>query len=146
MSKELSNNRTNNIIMVNISKAGLVSIMMLIQNIANKISVWLKILQIFNTKWQTFIANLCLLSDVGWGLTPFNDRGQLETLISISDLLVSAAALFLKEAQGNFLHCFYPLYLCLLLGFFLVMTHSYEKTVLKIMLHLGFHYVLSEDI
>ena len=50
MNKELSNNRTNNIIMLNISKARLVRIMMLIQNIANKIGMWLKILQIFNTK------------------------------------------------------------------------------------------------
>lgn len=39
MSKELSNNRTNNIIMVNISKAGLVSVLMLIQNITNKIGI-----------------------------------------------------------------------------------------------------------
>ena len=50
MNKELSNNRTNNIIMLNISKARLVRIMMLIQNIANKIGMWLKILQIFNIK------------------------------------------------------------------------------------------------
>lgn len=39
MNKELSNNRTNNIIMLNISKARLVRIMMLIQNIANKIGM-----------------------------------------------------------------------------------------------------------
>ena len=50
MNKEPSDIRTNNT-MLNISKTGLVRILMLTQSIANEIGIRLKILQIFNTKW-----------------------------------------------------------------------------------------------